>query len=207
MSRFPKNPLAEKWLLPITDGIEIGRAAHNPMAEHFPNVAPAEQEEFYADEQRKLGNDPSKVDVYAEGDDLPFAANSLGAVASSHVIEHLPDPLGALLEWHRVLRPGGICFVICPHRDALPEDRTLPVTTTAHLVADFDAAHTADTHPTDEVPGGRRGHYHRWTPESFREMIQALNAFGGGPYYEVVDHAERCHVGNGFVFVLRVIKK
>jgi ubiquinone/menaquinone biosynthesis C-methylase UbiE len=59
-----------------------------------------------------------QVDVVAEATDLPFADGELDYVASSHVLEHLPDIFSAWLEWWRVLRPGGISFMIVPKRDA-----------------------------------------------------------------------------------------
>ncbi len=40
--------------------------------------------------------------------DLPYADNSFDIVLAAHVIEHLPDPLLALSEMYRVLKPGGI---------------------------------------------------------------------------------------------------
>jgi SAM-dependent methyltransferase len=57
-----------------------------------------------------------KVDVRADVRDLPFDDGSYDLIESHHVIEHLDrrDGERALKEWHRVLAPGGICFVSCP---------------------------------------------------------------------------------------------
>ena len=58
------------------------------------------------------------------------------AVISSHVIEHLANPLGALAAWRRVSRPDGVLLVIAPHMEGTFDHRR-PVTTLAHLQEDF----------------------------------------------------------------------
>lgn len=51
-----------------------------------------------------------------DGIDLPFPDNSQDAVHSSHCLEHIPDYLGALAEWFRVLKIGGYLIITVPHR-------------------------------------------------------------------------------------------
>jgi SAM-dependent methyltransferase len=60
---------------------------------------------------------------------------SYDAVLSSHVVEHLANPLRALSEWRRVVRPGGQLLVVAPHMEGTFDHRR-PVTTLAHLVED-----------------------------------------------------------------------
>jgi SAM-dependent methyltransferase len=62
-------------------------------------------------------------------------ADSYDAVLASHVLEHLANPLGALLEWGRVVRPGGHVLLIVPHRDGTFDHRR-PATSLEHLRED-----------------------------------------------------------------------
>jgi SAM-dependent methyltransferase len=56
-------------------------------------------------------------------------------VLASHVLEHVANPLCALREWRRVLRPDGVMLVILPHQAATFDCRR-PISTLEHLVAD-----------------------------------------------------------------------
>ncbi len=76
----------------------------------------------------------------ARAERLPFRDGIFDAVVSQHLLEHLPDAEGALLEWRRVLRPGGRAVLVTPNA-AYP-----------------DAAHFADpTHVRIFTPAGLRG--------------------------------------------------
>jgi SAM-dependent methyltransferase len=66
-----------------------------------------------------------------------IAAASYDFVLSSHAIEHCANPLRALGEWSRVLKPGGLLALISPHRDGAFDHRRA-LTTLAHLVDDFE---------------------------------------------------------------------
>ena len=57
---------------------------------------------------------------------------------SSHVVEHLANPLRGLREWGRVLRDGGVLVLIVPHLDATFDHRR-PVTKIEHLLEDFES--------------------------------------------------------------------
>jgi SAM-dependent methyltransferase len=65
------------------------------------------------------------------------ADDAYDAVLASHVLEHLANPLGALAEWRRVVRPGGHILLIVPHRDGT-FDHQRPVTSLAHLREDAE---------------------------------------------------------------------
>ena len=47
-----------------------------------------------------------------------FAETSLDFVIASHVIEHAPNPIAALVAAHRVLRSGGKLILIVPDKNS-----------------------------------------------------------------------------------------
>ena len=60
----------------------------------------------------------SQTDIACSGDDLyMFADNSLDYVVQRHNLEHYQDPIKALQEWARVLKPGGILGMVVPDED------------------------------------------------------------------------------------------
>lgn len=131
--RFKESELAHKYC--IGKGVEIGGATHNTFGlENCLNCAPRLDEKFYAESQKKMDEIPMKIDLYGTADQIPVEDNFFNYVISSHVIEHVPDILGAFFEWKRILKPGGIIFIIFPKRDALPSDIGRPLS----LIDDMD---------------------------------------------------------------------
>lgn len=57
--------------------------------------------------------------MIADGEHLPFAAETFDVVYSNGVLHHTPDTAGAVREVHRVLRPGGTAKVMLYHRNSL----------------------------------------------------------------------------------------
>jgi len=80
---------------------------------------------------------------------IPSASYDFGL--SSHVIEHLANPIAGLREWMRILKDGGLLILVAPHKDATFDHRR-PVTTLAHLQEDFvRAVREDDTTHISEV--------------------------------------------------------
>lgn len=73
----------------------------------------------------------------AEAASIPLPDKRVALILSSHVIEHLANPIAGLKELSRILKPEGRLLMIVPHRDGT-YDHKRPVTTIAHLEADLE---------------------------------------------------------------------
>jgi SAM-dependent methyltransferase len=89
---------------------------------------------------------PRGKQLFLEATDLrAISSNSYDFVLSSHVLEHVANPLLAISEWTRVIKPAGILTLVVPHGEGTFDHRR-PVTDLEHLVADFERETTeADT--------------------------------------------------------------
>jgi SAM-dependent methyltransferase len=58
------------------------------------------------------------VDIVADAHQLPYANDTVDAIYCEAVLEHLLDPLRAVREMWRVLKPGGKMFVCTPFMQA-----------------------------------------------------------------------------------------
>jgi SAM-dependent methyltransferase len=47
-------------------------------------------------------------------------------VYSSHCLEHISNPMKALSNWWRILKPGGYLILLLPHRDLYEKKKELP---------------------------------------------------------------------------------
>ena len=72
---------------------------------------------FYANGEKKVNSRFLPSDAQA----LPFREEAFDIVICAHVYEHVPDPRQLMKEIHRVLRPGGICFLAAGNRLRLVE--------------------------------------------------------------------------------------
>jgi SAM-dependent methyltransferase len=72
-----------------------------------------------------LATPNTKPDVIGSALDLPFADSTFDTVVSTEVLEHVPDPLRALREMHRALKPAGHLILSTPMywpRHEIPHD-------------------------------------------------------------------------------------
>lgn len=64
-------------------------------------------------------------------------SGSYDFVASSHTLEHTANPLKAMQEWKRVIRPQGYLALVVPDKHRTFDHRR-PMTTMHHLLADLE---------------------------------------------------------------------
>jgi SAM-dependent methyltransferase len=91
-------------------------------------------------------------------------------VLSSNNLEHIANPLKALNEWLRILRPGGQILLVLPRKES-NFDRKREVTSFAHLLDDFN--HGTTEHDLTHLDEIVESHDYNATPdtpdpESFR---------------------------------------
>lgn len=187
---FPDSATAHRFLDGL-DGIEIGGAAHNPF-----NIPGCRNVDFSADLttefkvlEHSYAGRTLPVDIVAEGDRLPLEDESLDYVLHSHVFEHFWDPIAAVKEWLRVLRPGGIIFAIVPHKERTM-DAHKPRTTLSELI---------DRHAgrLSMQPQNAHIHHNIWITADAVELVEYL----GLEILAVQDTDDK--VGNGFTIVFR----
>lgn len=184
--KIRESALAHKYLDGLV-GIEIGAAAHNPFGLDTLNVdKSAIPDEIYQQEQLRYCGEIMPVDIVANGDSLPFEDSSWDFIVSSHVLEHFYNPIKALKEWHRVVKPGGYIFMIVPHKDRT-FDHDRPRTTLSELL-ERNKELTEDAH------------HNVWITEDVLELCSYLG-------FEVVEYQDGDDkIQNGFTVIIEVKK-
>lgn len=186
----PHSFIVHKYLNGLR-GIEIGGAAHNNFGLDALNVDILTHEgpnDSYRNEQLKYGTKVKPVDIISSGDALPFNDNRLDFVFSSHVLEHFFDPIKALKEWMRVVKPGGYIVMVVPHKERTP-DKEKPRTPLQELI-DRHEGKIINTITEDN-------HFSIWITEDVLELCKYLN-------YNVVEYLDTDDaVGNGFLIVIK----
>jgi SAM-dependent methyltransferase len=137
-----------------------------------------------------------RPDLLTDFDDFNgIADESLDFIIGCHVIEHVFDPIGTLVNAHRALRPGGTLVLVIPDRDRT-FDRMRPLTKLDHLLLDHEkpdqqrnyghyeefyqlAFQTSPELLRAKVDEefGRRGdlHVHVWNHETFGKMVDHVH--------------------------------
>ncbi|MCB2187247.1 MAG: class I SAM-dependent methyltransferase [Deltaproteobacteria bacterium] len=168
-------------------GLEIG-ALHNPLP------VPAGAQVTYVDRlsnQELLRQYPElaetplvPVGVVSDGETLEAVPDrSQDFVIASHFLEHTQNPILAVENMLRVLRPGGVLFVALPDK-RYTFDAPRDLTEFSHLVRDYE-----------EGPAvSRRGHFEDWCrlvdhapPEELAAKVDGLLAKNYSIHFHVWD--------------------
>ena len=142
------------------------------------------------------GSDDSIATDYCKADDIMAPDESFEFVLSEHVLEHLGNPVKAIKEWKRILKPKGKIFLFLPHKDRT-FDRNRQRTELTHLfddyskhILDIDNTHLGDwisnvispglapqyaSIPIEKHPELGLIHHHVWTDEDICELLRALD--------------------------------
>jgi SAM-dependent methyltransferase len=122
------------------EGLEIG-AMHFPLpvrpgvkVRYVDHASPDENLRRFGEEVRR--REQVRPDYLEDGFELPsIRAETQDFLIASHVLEHSPNPIKALETWWRVLRPGGVLFLVVPIYDRC-FDRGRKLTSLEHMIDD-----------------------------------------------------------------------
>lgn len=214
-----RNTLARRYLQ--GNGIEIG-ALHKPLplppaanVQYVDRMPTAELRKHYPELRDWPLVEPHIVD---DGEKLTtISDNSLDFVIANHFIEHTEDPLSTIANHLRVLKPGGILYMAVPDkrqtfdidREVTPIDHIVrdrregPLVSRAEHYADWarhvDKAEDVAAHAQALMERSYSIHFHVWTPEAFRELLQHARDEEGLPF----DVEELVQNGFEFICILR----
>jgi len=121
-------------------GLEIG-PLHRPMVRHD-GMQITYIDRLSVEELRKHYPELSDLplvepDIIGDAETMEGVAdNSYDFLISAHVIEHTRDPVGAIEQWCRIVRPGGLIYLVVPDK-RYTFDECRVRTTLEHLILDY----------------------------------------------------------------------
>jgi GT2 family glycosyltransferase/SAM-dependent methyltransferase len=186
----PRFAVARRYL--SGEGLEIG-ALHRPL--RVPRGASVK----FVDKMDNAGlrshypelssEDFVPVHVIDDGAVLATQADdSRDFIIASHFLEHTEDPIAAIENHLRVLRPGGHLFLVLPLKDATFDARR-EVTPLDHLLRDH----------RDGPEWSRRMHYREWA--EFVENVSPQEVDAMATELEARDYSIHFHVWDRPAFV------
>lgn len=120
-------------------------------------------------------------------------------ILAARCLEHVANPLKALQEWRRVLKPGGVLVLDLPHKDGTFDWRR-PVTSLSHMIEDYnnsigedDLTHLSevlDLHDlTKDKPAGSAQQFGKRCLENFKHRAMHHHVFDTWTVVAMVDNA------------------
>ncbi len=211
-------------------GIEIG-ALHQPLAlDGLPISRIQYVDRMDVSELRRHYPELSAykfvpVHVLDDGETLAtFADQSLDFIIANHFIEHTRNPLGALRNWLRKLKPGGIVYMAVPDKRRI-FDAERPLTPLEHLIEDDaqsssgrekrDYEHyleyarlvdkqtgtATESHAHHLIATNSSIHYHTFVAATFVEMLRCAQEKLALPF-EVLAYADTLPGSDEFLVIL-----
>jgi len=188
-----KKEVATRYL--EGEGIEIG-ALHLPLdipegvkVRYLDRMSVAELRQQYPE---LAGWNLVEADIIDDGETLEsIPDNSLDFVIAKHMIEHCQNPIGAIKNFLRVVKDGGIVYLAVPDKRYI-FDCDRPVTSLDHLIRDYtegpewskmshyeEWVRLVEKVPEEQVITRAQElyglnkdlHFHVWTPTQFSELI------------------------------------
>lgn len=193
-SKTRNSEIVNKYLLGLK-GVEIGGSISSDFGIDAINIDRVDIQKsdinnfYFRDQIYSEFHCIKKVDLIADGDNLPFKDNTLDFVFTSHVLEHFYDPIKALKEWYRVVKNGGYIFMIIPHKERT-FDKDRERTTLDELINRHNETSKTNKKFEDK-------HHSVWITEDVLLLCKYLKM--NVVEYHDIDDA----VGNGFTIVIQ----
>ena len=188
-------------------GVEVGPG---PKPQILPDALTRVQyvEQATPDQWQQLYGKETKVPINPElwqhyvvgnADNIPARLASLDFLFSSHVLEHLANPLGHLAYWAKLLTRGGVVAAVIPDCSGC-KDYIFQPSTVGELDAEYRqgsmtptlahyqrwAAYRApNTNPAEILKSGRSIHVHFYTPISMDDILRKMHKELGFRKYAV----------------------
>jgi predicted SAM-dependent methyltransferase len=211
------------------EGIEIG-ALHRPViaphlkVSYVDRLSVADLRLQYPELAKENLVEPNYLDDAETLATIPD--NSQDFVIANHVIEHMANPIGALLAWQRVLKSGGLLFLAAPDKHST-FDKEREITDISHLIEDYNypskdrdyqafldfskyvSCRTFKVRPEEEYEQLAQElfdknysiHYHVWDFRSFNNFLSYLSNEWKDWNMEVIDSSPT--EGQEFIFLLK----
>jgi len=111
----------EDTLKKIPEGLTIldagaGEAPYKKFCSHLKYIA-QDFGQYHGDGEVGLQTgswDNTKLDIISDILSIPLPDGSVDAIMCTEVLEHIPDPLGAIKEFGRLVKPGGYLLLTAP---------------------------------------------------------------------------------------------
>lgn len=179
---FARSP-ATRTLLERIDEIHVAQIGGTTRSffDDAAHLVRFNTHDWRSDANSKASSDYVRIE---NGTSVPWADDAFDVVASRHALEHISNPIAAIAEWKRILKPGGVVYVSVPDRRKTTEV-VRELTPLAHFVEDyensvpdFDRTHEQEIlrtgvgiqkHDTYENP---YIHYHTFEPGNLEALLR-----------------------------------